>query len=75
VAVAGLTGSQSVVIDFPTRKVLVGTGSADATASYDAAASTWWDEFAEGVPPGSHNLWIGPGAGTGLTINFYSGSW
>lgn len=75
VGVAGLVGAQTVVIDFPTRTVAVGAGGVDATAAYDAAASTWWDEFQEGVPPGSHNLWIGPGAGTGLEIEFYSGSW
>lgn len=74
VAVAGLTGPQDVVVDFPTRKVLIGTTDVTA-ASYDAAASSWWDEFVPGVPPGSHTIWHGPGSGTSIAVHFYSASW
>lgn len=71
----GLAGgtTEDVVVDFPNRKVFV--NGTDVTESYDAAASSWWDEFVEGIPPGTHTVFIGAGAGVGLKVHFYSASW
>lgn len=73
VAAAGLTGTHDVVVDFPNRTARI--GATDIGESYDAAASDWWDEFVPGVPPGTHNIWRGPGAGAGISVSLYSNSW
>jgi hypothetical protein len=73
VGAAGMTGTHDVTIDFSQRKAFAET--TDVTSCYDAGASTWWDEFKPGVPPGSFNVWKGPGAGTGIHVHFFSCSW
>ena len=75
VGVAGLTGAYDVKIDFATHpRAVTVDGTEDAFESYDATSSSWWDAFQEGVPPGTHTIWIGPGSGTGIEVEFYSTS-
>lgn len=72
VGAAGLAGAHDVVVDFASLPRRVTVGGIDATESYDATASDWWDEYVEGVPPGTFNIWHGPGSGTGIDVHFFS---
>lgn len=74
IAAAGLTGTHDVVVDFASLPRQVTVSGLDATASYDATVSDWWDEYVPGVPPGTFNVFRGPGAGTGIEVHFYSTS-
>lgn len=75
IAAAGLTGTHSVIIDFATLPRQATVSGIDVTASYDAAASDWWDEYVPGIPPGTFNVFRGPGAGSAIEVHFYSCSY
>lgn len=75
VGAAGFAVAKDVVIDFGALPRHVTVDGINVTKSYDAAASDWWDEFVFEIPPGTHNVWRGPGAGTGIEVHFYSCSW
>lgn len=68
------TLASTVAIDFPSRSLTIDGVLAD-DKHYDGRNSTWWDEYAEGVPPGTHTLWHGPGSGDGISVSFYSCGW
>lgn len=75
-------GAGDLIVDFPTRSARLDTGTdiVDVSDTYDASSSQWWDEFTEGIPgqkptnPVDHNVFKGPGAGTGIRVEFFSAS-
>lgn len=68
-------GAGTLVIDFNPPRHVVLNGFTDVSKSFDAAtANNWWDPFVDGIPPGVHEIWKGPGAGTSIQIGFFSAS-
>lgn len=68
-----VTGAGNLQVDFPSRVALL--DGVDVSETYDASSSDWWDEYVPGIPPGAFNVWRGPGAGTHITVGFFSASW
>lgn len=67
-------GAGTLQIDFhnPRRVTLDGV---DVSRSYDELApNNWWDPYVPGIPPGVHEIWRGPGAGTSIQVGFFSAS-
>jgi hypothetical protein len=68
-------GAGTLIVDFSTRRAFMNDLLHDVSKTYDELTSTWWDEDQLGVPPGAWTITKGPGAGTSLTVEFFSAWW
>lgn len=68
-----VTGAGNLQVDFPSRVATL--DGVDVSQTYDASTSNWWDEYVPGIPPGTFSVFRGPGAGTHITVGFFSASW
>jgi hypothetical protein len=68
-------GAGTLIVDFSTRRAYLNNLLTDVSRSYDELASTWWDEDQLGIPPGSHTISKGPGAGTSIKVDLFSAWW
>jgi hypothetical protein len=68
-------GAGTLIVDFSTRRAFMNDLLHDVSKTYDELTSTWWDEDELGVPPGAWTITKGPGAGTSLTVEFFSAWW
>lgn len=68
-------GVGQLIVDFRyPRKVTM--NGVNAKRTWDRSMpDNWWWPHTDGIPPGTHNLWLGPGGGDSIDIDFYSASW
>jgi hypothetical protein len=69
----------TLTVDFSKRQLGLGplatVDGTDVTDHLDVPNSDWWDPGIPGIPPGTFNVWRGPGAGGALTCSFFSADW